>query len=72
MRRLVPLQHVQCLPTDLAGLNSCLAVFREVLARSSIVIQFEETFGESRAKELVGYDVVRKNVGGGVVRDLGG
>lgn len=36
------------------------------------MIQFEETFGESRAKELVGYDVVRKNVGGGVVRDLGG
>lgn len=72
MRRLVPLQPIQCLPTDLARLDCRLAVFRDVFARSNVVVQSEESLDDSRAEDLVGQHVIRKKVGGGMVRDLVG
>lgn len=70
MRRLLSLQSVQCLPTDLARLHGRLAVLGQILTRGRVVVNTETHLAGTGAHECVSKDEVGDQVASSVVRGL--
>ena len=71
MRPLASFQHVESLLVDLAIFDGSWAIFVEVLAGRSVVVDFVDGFEDAVAEEDVGEEEVADYEAGGVV-DGGG
>ena len=70
MRRLLSLQPVQCLPTDLARLHGRLAVLGQILTRGRVVVDTEIHLAGTGAHERIRKNEVGDQVTSSVVRGL--
>lgn len=70
MRRLLSLQPVQCLPTDLARLHGRLAILGQILTRGRVVVDTETHLAGTGAHKRVSKDKVGDQVASSMVRGL--